>query len=251
MNPNTVTPTALNTPNTYSSCAVPSIPPYGTATTTEATGVYHSVNSLASMETTTAPSCSTLCSGPAPLDSDVGTSFISLSTPLASSSRLSQINDLLQHNRNATTALVAISQNNQIRDTNLNLKSSYETQINGNANTLQPSSVATSSFSIETSPIEDASKTCLVYEQLEPHLKPAPLVGVFDVEKEGTSVTNSTTPPCSEITQEKIKESTATTTPINTEFLSQTTTLPKDEQDVATTTLNIEPPTTIEVAAGK
>ena len=243
---------------------MPSIPPYGTATTTEASGVYHSVSSLTSMETTTAPSCS--ISGPAPLDNDVGASFISLSTPLASSSRLSQINDLLQHNRNATTALVAISQDIRNRDSNLNLKSTYETQANGNTNTLQSivansssgAAATASSFSIDTPPIEDANKTCLVYEQLEPPLKPAPIVGVFEVEKEQTSGTNpATTSSCAEVTQNKIEESTTTTTTstttINSDFLSSTTGLCKDEKHIAATTINapIEPPTTIEVAAGK
>ncbi|XP_054742428.1 platelet binding protein GspB [Anastrepha obliqua] len=158
----------LPPPTTYSSCAVPSLPPYGTATTTAAASQYQNANSYALVDTT-APSCisiddsggceegsveaggatrdgngsatttsndnssscadnttikTTSCTnrGNAALNSNdsdggsdngsgsgSGTSFIQLSTPISSATRLSQINDLLQHNRHTTATLVAVS----------------------------------------------------------------------------------------------------------------------------------------------
>ncbi|XP_061389899.1 uncharacterized protein LOC133325089 [Musca vetustissima] len=144
-----------NTPiPTYSSCSIPSLPPYGTATTTECSSssstTYHDdggVSSLTTLDTTTASSSYTKAvvaqttPTTAPLmdntncgtandvaaagfvdltTNDVtaaagGTSFIDLTTPPASSSRLTQqINDLLENNRNNTTALVAVTQNKGI-----------------------------------------------------------------------------------------------------------------------------------------
>uniref|UniRef100_A0A0A1X2F2 Cysteine/serine-rich nuclear protein 3 n=1 Tax=Zeugodacus cucurbitae TaxID=28588 RepID=A0A0A1X2F2_ZEUCU len=180
--------TALTPPTTYSSCAVPSLPPYGTATTTAATAEYQDTSSCYALVDTTAPSCismedsggssevasdaeviasasnhissvasgntssganstiinatttnnnnvnSTSCNKTAignthsslPNDDDGGvdeeckslskatdsggdSNFIQLSTPISSATRLSQINDLLQHNRHTTATLVSVS----------------------------------------------------------------------------------------------------------------------------------------------
>ncbi|XP_059221345.1 uncharacterized protein LOC106086131 [Stomoxys calcitrans] len=174
--------TSLNsTPNNYSSCAVPSIPPFGAATTTEASGGYHhSVNTLTTVETTTAPSC-TKAGPPTTMDTDVGTSFISLSTPLASSSRLSQINDLLQHNRNANTALVAVSQNISSSSSACSTSTTTTTtipatNISGNDTLYNISSPYSTAPAASNS--EAAHKTCSVYANLTepPPLTPAPTV---------------------------------------------------------------------------
>ncbi|KAM7353880.1 AXIN1 up-regulated 1 isoform 1-T2 [Cochliomyia hominivorax] len=260
---------SLTTPSTYSSCAVPSIPPYGTATTTEASGVYHSVSSLTSLETTTAPSCGVNGASSLENDSTTTSSFISLSTPLASSSRLSQINDLLQHNRNTTTALVAVSQN--IGATNSNSAAAVcSRQVNGNH--LQNAN-ASSCSSINTPPIEDAHKTCMTYEELAvPPLKPAPIVAVIEndtntgpVETTATSLPATNKETMETSLKTKLPETTATTTisTLNNEFLTQTSQLSKSGQNstgsssssnntttVVAVSANLEP-STIEVAAGK
>lgn len=141
---------------------------------------YHNLNNLATLETTTAPSCTKDATDV------VGNSFISLSTPLASSSRLSQINDLLQHNRNTTTALVAVSQTmdcSNIDDTAA-VCTTVAASNNNNIIANQVNGVETSPFSsstsINTPPIEDAHKSCANYADLSapPPLKPAPIVAV-------------------------------------------------------------------------
>ncbi|XP_046808490.1 uncharacterized protein LOC111676408 [Lucilia cuprina] len=253
---------SLNTPNTYSSCAVPSIPPYGTATTTEATGVYHSVSTLTSLETTTAPSCSV--NGTISLENDASSNFISLSTPLASSSRLSQINDLLQHNRNATTALVAVSQNIGATDNDsaASVASSLR-QVNGVTDNL-PTSSSSACSSINTPPIEDAPKSCLAYEGLVAPLKPAPIVAVIEKDICRGSV-KTTSPIVTDIIEDtptlplkEEEQSTAAslsqTTPasLNTEILPESSLLCNNEHDndtLAAVSAKIEP-STIEVAAG-
>ncbi|XP_065356803.1 uncharacterized protein Axud1 [Calliphora vicina] len=250
--------TSLNTPNTYSSCAVPSIPPYGTATTTEATGVYHSVSSLTSIETTTAPSCSV--NGTTSLENDASSNFISLSTPLASSSRLSQINDLLQHNRNATTALVAVSPIKGATDDDSAPADAATTVCTTqvNVDNLQ-TNMSSSSSSTETPPVEDAHKNSMAYEELVSPLKPAPTVAVIESDINIGPV-KPTTPTLPETTVAAetlpIEEVESTSSPasssLNTEILPQTLALCKSEQDsntLAAVSATIEP-STIDVAAG-
>lgn len=159
--------TSHSASSAYSSCAVPSIPPFGTATTTEATGVYHSVNALSALETTTAPSCS--LNGTTALENDANTSFINLSTPLASSSRLSQINDLLQHNRNATTALVAVSQNTDGTDSR-SAPTPSPTQAGGSNSQAETSSACSMTNMPHT---EDDRKSCMSYADIELPFKSA------------------------------------------------------------------------------
>ncbi|XP_067624803.1 serine-rich adhesin for platelets [Eurosta solidaginis] len=166
--------TTASPPTTFSSCAVPSLPPYGAATTTAAAALYEDSNSYTLVDTT-APSCITMeDSGGSDVGSDLeggivnesegvtqnsngnslgdsdnngenvsainnaltninssasgnsschgfssgienandtesDSSFIQLSTPVSSATRLSQINDLLQHNRHTTATLVSVS----------------------------------------------------------------------------------------------------------------------------------------------
>ncbi|XP_004531309.1 uncharacterized protein LOC101460688 [Ceratitis capitata] len=159
----------LTPPTTYSSCAVPSLPPYGTATTTAAAAQYQDTSSYALVDTTapscitmedsggsdaeeadagedncpdanngttnataTNTSCNTTAIGGSSLQTgneiewkkpdscvnvnesgssanESGSSFIQLSTPISSVTRLSQINDLLEHNRHTTATLVSVS----------------------------------------------------------------------------------------------------------------------------------------------
>lgn len=236
---------------------MPSIPPYGTATTTEATGVYHSVSSLTSLETTTAPSCSV--NGTTSLENDASSNFISLSTPLASSSRLSQINDLLQHNRNATTALVAVSPIKGATDDDSPAATATTvctTQLN--VENLQ-TNISSSCSSINKPPIEDDHKNSMSYEELVPPLKPTPTVAVIesDINCELVKPTTPTLPettvaavtlPIEEVESTSIPASSS----LNTEILPQTLALCKSEQDsnkLSAVSATIEP-STIDVAAG-
>uniref|UniRef100_A0A1A9W5F8 CSRNP_N domain-containing protein n=1 Tax=Glossina brevipalpis TaxID=37001 RepID=A0A1A9W5F8_9MUSC len=104
---------------TFNSCSMPSDRPYGTATTTESSVVeFTRTSQMTTLETTTAPSYPPLsndtfvCS----METETTTNFISLSTPLASSTHLTQINDLLQCNRNVSSALVAVSQKRTLNE---------------------------------------------------------------------------------------------------------------------------------------
>ncbi|XP_034471771.1 uncharacterized protein LOC117779621 [Drosophila innubila] len=163
-------------PEAYSSCAVPSVPPFGNATTTasnatqyqhanalETTASSMNVNSSSgsSSISVTASSCS---AGLVRLSGAVAADFISLNTPIGSSSRLSQINDLLQHNRNATSALVAVSESyTSVRNSSSNINSTID--------------------SIDTPPIiEEAQRSsCMTFEELPPPLiNPTPIVAVVE-----------------------------------------------------------------------
>ncbi|XP_060644696.1 uncharacterized protein LOC132783513 [Drosophila nasuta] len=163
-------------PGSYSSCSVPSAPPYGNATTTASnatqyqhtnaleTTVAASISSSSNCSVVTASNCSTVLGrlGSATVPAD----FISLNAPIGSSSRLSQINDLLQHNRNTTAALVAVSEG-------------YA------AATVRSSSSQSNSTidSIDTPPIvEEAQRgSCMTFEELPPPLiNPTPIVAVVE-----------------------------------------------------------------------
>ncbi|KAH8352028.1 hypothetical protein KR084_001374 [Drosophila pseudotakahashii] len=165
----------------YSSCAVPSVPPYGNATTTASSNAPYqttAVSMTAASTSSTSPSrlvgnpnpiggaASSTTVGPSSTSSPAnGNEFISLSTPIASSSRLSQINDLLQHNRNTTAALVAVSE--------------------GLSGVRGSSSASTTTIdSIDTPPIVEEGQQgrgCMNFEALPPPLvNPAPIVAVVE-----------------------------------------------------------------------
>lgn len=187
-------------PGAYSSCAVPSVPPYGNATTTasNATQYQHAnalettaaasmnVRSSSSSISLTASSCST---GLTRLTG--AADFISLNAPLNSSSRLSQINDLLQHNRNTTVALVAVSEGYAASSSSSGSRSRTSTT---NTTTNSSSSTTTTTIdSIDTPPIvEEAQRSnCMTFEELPPSLiNPAPIVAVVEqhVERKHLSV---------------------------------------------------------------
>ncbi|XP_017075643.2 LOW QUALITY PROTEIN: uncharacterized protein LOC108110897 [Drosophila eugracilis] len=167
---------ASGAPNScaYSSCAVPSAPPYGNATTTASSNAPYQTTAVSITAASTSASPSRLIGNPvgAATTSPVavsstssptnGNEFISLSTPIASSSRLSQINDLLQHNRNTTAALVAVSEG-----------------LSG----VRTSSSASTIDSIDTPPIVEDSQQrgCMSFETLPPPLvNPAPIVAVVE-----------------------------------------------------------------------
>ncbi|XP_017022161.1 uncharacterized protein Axud1 isoform X1 [Drosophila kikkawai] len=159
----------------YSSCAVPSVPPYGNATTTASSNAPYQTT-VASMTAASSTLSSRLVGNAAATASSPATAvppstctspananeFISLSTPIASSSRLSQINDLLQHNRNTTAALVAVSE--------------------GYSGGGRAASCASTIDSIDTPPImEDTQRGCMNFEALPPPLiNPAPIVAVVE-----------------------------------------------------------------------
>ncbi|XP_017047411.2 LOW QUALITY PROTEIN: uncharacterized protein LOC108092378 [Drosophila ficusphila] len=159
----------------YSSCAVPSVPPYGNATTTASSNALYQTTAVSmTAASSTSVSSTRLVGNPggaAATSSAAGSTtaspangneFISLSTPIASSSRLSQINDLLQHNRNTTAALVAVSEG-----------------FSGGRNTSSTSTID----SIDTPPIvEDGQQRgCMSFEALPPPLvNPAPIVAVVE-----------------------------------------------------------------------
>jgi len=153
---------------------VPSVPPYGNATTTASSNVPYQTTAVSMTAASTSASPSRLVgnpvgsatASPATVSSSPaaasGNEFISLSTPIASSSRLSQINDLLQHNRNTTAALVAVSEG-----------------LSGG----RTSSSASTIDSIDTPPIVDdgQQRGCMSFEALPPPLvNPAPIVAVVE-----------------------------------------------------------------------
>ncbi|KAH8413381.1 hypothetical protein KR009_010475, partial [Drosophila setifemur] len=160
----------------YSSCAVPSAPPFGIATTTASSNAPYQTTAV-SMTAASSSSQSRIVGNPAAAaasaavtaaslpasvaSSSTAADFISLSTPIASSSRLSQIHDLLQHNRNTTAALVAVS----------------EGYSGGRATVTAPAI-----DSIDTPPIvEDTHRGCLNFETLPPPLvNPTPIVAVLE-----------------------------------------------------------------------
>ncbi|XP_068151871.1 streptococcal hemagglutinin [Drosophila tropicalis] len=165
------------TPSAFRSCSVPSAPPFGNATTTASStnSQYQTTASMTAASTTTNGSCSPRLGGNsvASIAASAASSpaeFISLNSPIASSSRLSQINDLLQHNRNTTAALVAVSEGyGGVRISSISSSSS----------TL----AATNIDSIETPPIvEDAQhRSCMTFEELPPPLiNPTPIVTVVE-----------------------------------------------------------------------
>nr|XP_016944124.1 uncharacterized protein LOC108020379 [Drosophila suzukii] len=157
----------------YSSCAVPSVPPYGNATTTASSNAPYQTTAVSMTAASTSASPSRLVSTPVGAASSPaagsttaspanGNEFISLSTPIASSTRLSQINDLLQHNRNTTAALVAVSEG-----------------LSGG----RAASSASTIDSIDTPPIveEGQQRGCMSFEALPPPLvNPAPIVAVVE-----------------------------------------------------------------------
>ncbi|XP_030557341.1 uncharacterized protein LOC115760228 [Drosophila novamexicana] len=169
----------------YSSCAVPSVPPFGNATTTasNATQYQHanalettaaSLNTSSSSISITASSCATglarLSSGNGPVD------FISLNAPIGSSSRISQINDLLQHNRNTTVALVAVS------ESYTSVRNSSSSSSSGNSSSSGATNPTSTIDSIDTPPIvEETQRSCMTFEELPPPLiNPTPIVAVVE-----------------------------------------------------------------------
>ncbi|KAH8289906.1 hypothetical protein KR018_002773 [Drosophila ironensis] len=165
-------PTGTGTACAYSSCAVPSARPYGNATTTASSNAPYQTTAASS--TSAASQSQVSVASPPASGGAASTSsadFISLSTPIASSSRLSQINDLLQHNRNTTAALVAVSEE-------------YGGEVGAGRASSSCSSAtsATAIDSIDTPPIvEDVHRGCLSFEALPPSLvPPAPIVAVVE-----------------------------------------------------------------------
>ncbi|ALC40155.1 Axud1 [Drosophila busckii] len=160
----------------YSSCAVPSVPPFGNATTTASNATLYQQPHV--LETTTAAGAATnisRISSSMSLSSSncaVGLSrLVSVSTTNdfiigGSSSRLSQITELLQHNRSTTAALVAVSEGYTVH--------------NNNNNNNNSSSSSTQDNSIDTPPIvEEAQRnSCLGFEELPP--PPLPIVAVHN-----------------------------------------------------------------------
>ncbi|XP_037958332.1 uncharacterized protein LOC119687876 [Teleopsis dalmanni] len=139
---------------TFSSCAVPSEPPYGSATTTATTTQYHSGSPI-SLDTTASTSCTAIEASE--------TNFINLSAPIASSSRLSQINDLLQHNRNTTAALVAVTES-----ATASASASASTNCLASHTVVLSHTVTVVNDSIDTPPIENMPKPYTVFEELKP-----------------------------------------------------------------------------------
>ncbi|KAH8271915.1 hypothetical protein KR044_010596 [Drosophila immigrans] len=198
--PQTASTSGGNTsPGTYSSCAVPSVPPYGNATTTASNATqYQHTNALettvaasimnaanssrsSSCSMVTASSCSPVL-GRLGSSATVPADFISLNAPIGSSSRLSQINDLLQHNRNTTAALVAVSE-------------SYAATAVRSSSSQSNSTID----SIDTPPIvEEAQRgSCMTFEELPPPLiNPTPIVAVVEQpeRKQQQLLTLSSTP---------------------------------------------------------
>ncbi|KAL9927386.1 AXIN1 up-regulated 1 isoform 1-T1 [Glossina fuscipes fuscipes] len=123
-------------PTTFNSCSMPSDRPYGTATTTESSVVeFTNTSQMTTLETTTAPSYPPLSneSFVCTMETEATTNFISLSTPLASSTHLTEINDLLQCNRNKSSpALVAVTQKQAMQDAVIRQKEQLGNEINAN-----------------------------------------------------------------------------------------------------------------------
>uniref|UniRef100_A0A1B0F9J7 Cysteine/serine-rich nuclear protein N-terminal domain-containing protein n=1 Tax=Glossina morsitans morsitans TaxID=37546 RepID=A0A1B0F9J7_GLOMM len=125
-------------PTTFNSCSMPSDRPYGTATTTESieSSVVEFTNTsqMTTLETTTAPSYAPLSneSFVCAMETEATTNFISLRTPLASSTHLTEINDLLQCNRNTSSALVAVTQKQTMEEVVIRQKEQLDNEINAN-----------------------------------------------------------------------------------------------------------------------
>lgn len=125
-------------PTTFNSCSMPSDRPYGTATTTESieSSVVEFTNTsqMTTLETTTAPSYPPLSneSFVCAMETEATTNFISLRTPLASSTHLTEINDLLQCNRNTSSALVAVTQKQTMEEVVIGQKEQLDNEINAN-----------------------------------------------------------------------------------------------------------------------
>ncbi|XP_022228472.2 cysteine/serine-rich nuclear protein 1 [Drosophila obscura] len=174
--PLSASPVAVAPSGGFSSCSVPSAPPFGNATTTASSNAQYqttaasmtaassisgsssSISSCNRLSGTTTASTAAAAAAASATTND----FISLNSPLASSSRLSQINDLLQHNRNTTAALVAVSE--------------------GYSGGVRTSSSSSTIDSIDTPPIvEDAQRSCMTFEALPPPLvNPTPIVAVVE-----------------------------------------------------------------------
>ncbi|SPP79770.1 cysteine/serine-rich nuclear protein 1 [Drosophila guanche] len=178
--PLAASPVAVAPSGGFRSCSVPSAPPFGNATTTASSNAQYQTTAASmtaassisgsssssscnrlSGTTIAASSSSTATVATAAAASATATTndFINLNAPLASSSRLSQINDLLQHNRNTTAALVAVSEGYSGVRTN---------------------STSSTIDSIDTPPIvEDTQRSCMSFEALPPPLvNPTPIVAV-------------------------------------------------------------------------
>lgn len=182
-------------PGAYSSCAVPSVPPFGNATTTASNATqYQHANVLettaavsrntSSSISITASSCAT---GLARLTGNVPVDFINLNAPISSSSRISQINDLLQHNRNTTAALVAVSEG----------YTTVRSSRSGPTNTTNTNTIITIDLdSIDTPPIvEEAQRSCMTFEELPPPLiNPTPIVAVVEQPHKPLLVVSTPTP---------------------------------------------------------
>lgn len=196
----------------YSSCAVPSAPPYGNATTTasNATQYQHSNvlettaasmnvrSSSSSSISITASSCST---GLARVSGGRRTGdFISLNAPIGSSSRLSQINDLLQHNRNTTAALVAVSEGyaaSAVRNRSSEMGVGNGSNCRTSTTNTTTNTTTTTIDSIDTPPIvEEAQRSnCMTFEELPPPIiNPAPIVAVVEQQLERKHLIVSTAP---------------------------------------------------------
>lgn len=159
---------------------------------------------------------------------------------MASSSRLSQINDLLQHNRNATTALVAIASQSPDETTSSLSLSPCSSQ-------LEESSIYSETLTSIQIPDDDAHKSCMIYEELT-----APLNTVAAEENEkGLEFKTNTLP------QQTVPSLTATKTNLlsessilNTEFLQHTPScIDNDKKEDTLVTATSSEPTSLEVAA--
>ncbi|KAI8043798.1 hypothetical protein M5D96_005136 [Drosophila gunungcola] len=172
----------------FSSCAVPSVPPYGNATTTASSNAPYQTIAVSTTSSRlvgnpvgvvgVAAASSPAAGASTSSAATTANEFISLSTPIASSSRLSQINDLLQHNRNTTAALVAVSE--------------------GFSGAARSSSSASTIDSIDTPPIvEDGQQRgCMNFEALPPpHVNPAPIVAVVQSKLPMPPMTTLALPP--------------------------------------------------------
>ncbi|EDW28859.1 GL18722 [Drosophila persimilis] len=178
--PLSASPVAVAPSGGFSSCSVPSAPPFGNATTTASSNAQYQTTaaSMTAASSISGSSCNRL-SGTTTSSSTASATtndFISLNAPLASSSRLSQINDLLQHNRNTTAALVAVSEG-------------YSGVIT--------SSTSSTIDSIDTPPIvEDSQRSCMTFEALPPPLvNPTPIVAVVESKMPTIAAVNPLPPP--------------------------------------------------------
>ncbi|XP_011210069.2 uncharacterized protein LOC105230787 [Bactrocera dorsalis] len=244
--------TLASPPTTYSSCAVPSLPPYGTATTTAAAAQYQDTSTYALVDTT-APSCismedsggsemgsdaevvrganhisnatkgstsiistnstitiattnnnnNTSCSKSATnthipgaedcesasksdISADSDSNFIQLSTPISSATRLSQINDLLQHNRHTTATLVSVSHTRCL-------------SANGGTNTVVSSRTVTTDCDYSDGNSQDALKSETLVEvkaeKLEVAIQTKTTQATNSVESTKSDATNATPKP--------------------------------------------------------